>query len=214
MNEPLASAAGNAVEVMQRGRFPDRPPPRSAAPRGDRRARRGDAASSAALPTTPRAARERSRKPSTPAARPRSSAGWSRRSADPPISSSTREVHLDARRAHPARASRSSAGIVSAIDTRAIGIAVIELGGGRAAGKRSDRSRRRLHAARAGRRGSRARPPARHGACAERCRCRARRGDASVRLHDRLWRDVAQGHLRADRADLAATRASRAEADA
>ena len=43
MNEPLASAAGNAVEVAQRRRFPHRPPARPAARGGDAGARRRNA---------------------------------------------------------------------------------------------------------------------------------------------------------------------------
>ena len=42
--------------------------------------------------------------------------------------------------------SAEQTGIVAAIDTRAIGIAVIELGGGRLRAERPDRPRRRLHA--------------------------------------------------------------------
>ena len=131
MNEPLASAAGNAVEVMQRRRLSHRRAARPAPRRGHDGARRRIARA-----LRPRARRRCGRaRPcvarSTPAPRRNGSSAWSRRLGGP-------NGFRFARACAPARTRRCSStatperrGFVVEIDVRAVGLAVVELGGGR-----------------------------------------------------------------------------------
>ena len=92
MNEPLASAAGNAVEIAYAVDYLTGPPSRAALPRGDGGALRRDAACSASSPPTIEEARakieagDRLRQGGG-----EFSSAWWRRSAGPPISSRTAE---------------------------------------------------------------------------------------------------------------------------
>ena len=76
-------------------------------------------------------------------------------------------------------------GFVVGIDVRAVGLAVVELGGGRARAVRCDRSRGRPDRARADRRRGRAGRAARPRSCAQRRRGRSRRAAPSRRLSPR-----------------------------
>ena len=130
MNEPLASAAGNAVEVAQRRRFPHRPPPRPAARGRDAGARRRDAAVGRHRRRPTRMGCGAPTRRWTAARRRRFSAAWWRRSAGRPISSRTPR-HTCRRRRSSLRSRRRETALSPAIATRDIGLAVVALGGGR-----------------------------------------------------------------------------------
>ena len=175
MNEPLASAAGNAVEVHQRRRFPHRRAARRAAARGDAGARRRAAG---AAPASPRDVAD-ARAALAARARQRRGGGalraHGRRARRPGRSCSpTRAALLPAaprRRRGSARARRLSS---LAIDARAVGLAVVELGGGRARASDAIDPAVGLTRARRPRRGGLGRRAARARPCARRGERRAR----------------------------------------
>ena len=141
MNEPLASAAGNAVEVLNAVDF-------LTGRRRDTRLDGGDAGA-----RRRNAGRRRHRRLATRTAcrvrcealeqRPRrrdASAAWSRRSAARPISWRSRSPTCRRRRSSVAVLA-DSAGYVTGIATRDIGLAVVALGGGRTTPDDVDRPR-------------------------------------------------------------------------
>ena len=143
MNEPLASAAGNAVEVRERRRFLDRREARRAAARSHGGARRRTAGAESALRPSVEAGRAAMRRAlDSGAAAERFERMVAALGGPTDILSGVDRIlpkaAADARRAAPARS-----GYVVAIDTRAVGLAVVELGGGRARASDDDRSRRR-----------------------------------------------------------------------
>ena len=210
MNEPLASAAGNAVEVLNAVDY-------LTGARRDPRLHAVTLALGAELLTLarPRGRPAAGARRAGARARQRRGGGTVRahgrsRSAARPVSSPRRAICCPPRRrSSPAAPER--AGFVTAIDVRAVGIAVVELGGGRArasdaidpavgftelAGARR-RSVRRCAAgagscARRGARACRRRAPAR-GLSDRRCaacasRSRSSRGSAKARREHSAWR--------------------------
>ena len=129
MNEPLASAAGNAVEVRNAVDY-------LTGARRDPRLDRVTMALGAELlalsglaPDAP-AAKRRSSARSRAARRPNGSSAWSPGSAARRISSPG--ARAAARAPVLVDATPERAGFVEEIDVRAVGLAVVELGGGRA----------------------------------------------------------------------------------
>ena len=134
MNEPLASAAGNAVEVTNAVEFSDRREARCAAIGGDGGAlRRTRWSLRGASRQTSRPAARRCGARSTAARRRKNSSAWSPRSAARAISDRACARYF-ANRAADRRAAPPPALRLcrSAIDAREVGLAVVELGGGRA----------------------------------------------------------------------------------
>ena len=130
MNQALGHDVGNALEVARGDRLPDRAAPRGPAPRRRRRRWRGRCSSSAGSPgTTPRPPAP-SRAPSPRAPRPSASRAWSWRSGGRPTSWSARSATC---REAPVRlaVTPERAGIVTRVDARLLGLAVVALGGGR-----------------------------------------------------------------------------------
>ena len=131
MNESLASAAGNAVEVINAVDF-------LTGRHRDPRLEEVTVALGAELlvlgrhsPPTPPTGKAGSSRPSPRAAPQKSSGAWWRRSAAPATSWRTPAPHLRlAPVTRPVLAERP--GIVESVDSRAVGIAIIEMGGGRA----------------------------------------------------------------------------------
>ncbi len=145
MNEPLATAAGNALEVRNAVDF------LTGAHQDPRLREVTLALCAAALELTGMRRRRAARSACRGRARQRQGhraflARWSRCSAARPISSRTWTATSP-----PAPIVRDvfapAQGIVAAIDTRGVGMAVVALGGGRRHADRHDRSRRRLRPA-------------------------------------------------------------------
>ena len=131
MNEPLASAAGNAVEVLNAVDY-------LTGAKRDARLHEVTLALGAELLTLAGLARDRRRRArragarrSPAAPRPSASSAWSPRSAARPIFSPSARALLPAAPVVVA-AAPERAGFVLSIDAREVGLAVVELGGGRA----------------------------------------------------------------------------------
>ncbi len=203
MNEPLASAAGNAVEVAYALDYLTGAPARAALPRRDGGARGRDAAARAPRRDARGGRAPGSRKRCRPAAPPRPSTAWSRRSAGRATSSSDPTRHLAAAPI-VAAVHAERAGFVQAIATRELGLAVVALGGGRTRPEDAIDHAVGLTELAGSRRARRRRAAARHRPCP---RCRGDLDIAAAMLRrayraGRGTRLAEAGHRRAHRMSL------------
>ncbi len=130
MNQVLGHAAGHTTEMREAIDYLTGKRREARLDAGDARPGGGDAAGRRAVPNCAGGACPGSRRRCRPAARRRSSAAWWRRSAARPICWSGR-APIWRRPRSSSRARPTKSGRIAAIDTRAVGVALIELGGGR-----------------------------------------------------------------------------------